>query len=253
MKLFFREEGNGRPVILIHGFCETSEIWDGFSSELANSFTVFSIDLPGFGKSVLPSTPFSIDYIARQVIEWIDEKQIKKPVLIGHSLGGYVSLSIACQASEKIGGMVLFHSTAFDDTEEKKANRTRVAEFVKTHGVDPFIDTFVPSLFRDKKDSRMNVVDKIARKTSPGTLINYTLAMRDRPSRVNFLKDFEAPLLALGGQWDTIVTPEITLQHTKLAPQATAFLLPEAAHIGMIEQRSLALEKLKEFLLSIPQ
>jgi pimeloyl-ACP methyl ester carboxylesterase len=253
MKIFFREEGSGRPVILIHGFCETSEIWDGFSSDLAKSFNVFSIDLPGFGKSPLPSTPFSIDTIAQQVISWIDEQQIKSPVLIGHSLGGYVSLSIAWQAPEKVGGLVLFHSTAFDDPEEKKANRTRVIEFVKTHSVDPFIDTFVPSLFRDKKDPRMAMVDKIARKTSPDTLINYTLAMRDRLSRVNFLKDFRAPFLALGGQWDTIVTPEITLQHAKFAPQSSAFLLPESAHIGMVEQRSLAIEKLNEFLLCIPQ
>jgi pimeloyl-ACP methyl ester carboxylesterase len=246
-KLFFKAEGEGRPLILIHGFCETSELWQGFSSELAKSYRVYSVDLPGFGQSPLPASSFTIDDIGAYILEWIKDQKISNPLLIGHSLGGYVALAVGAQVPEMIAGIVLFHSTAFPDSEEKKTNRNKSIEFVRKHGVDLFIDNFVPGLFYDKKDSKIPLVDKMARQTKLGTLINYSTAMRDRPSRINFLKEFAKPFLALGGQHDTIVTPEATLQHGSLSPYSQAHLLPLSAHIGMLEQTDLSLERIKEF------
>jgi pimeloyl-ACP methyl ester carboxylesterase len=247
-RIFFKTEGSGQPVVLIHGFCETSEVWNDFSLDLASSNKIYSIDLPGFGQSPLPETPFTIDQIARMIIDWMDENNIVNPIIIGHSLGGYMALSIAEQAA-KIRGIILFHSTAYPDSDEKKINRNKVIEFVKTYGVDPFVDTFVEGLFRDKNHPAIPIVDKMARKTSMETLINYACAMRDRPSRIEFLKSFEKPVLIVGGQWDTIIPPEITIQLGKLNSRGSSFILSEAAHMGMLEQPIEAQTKVKEFIL----
>ena len=130
-EISFRKSGKGKPVLLIHGFCETHEIWNGFAEKLSEEFQVFAIDLPGFGESPLPETPFSIHDVAEKLLSWIDQQNIRLPFLVGHSLGGYVALSMAKQAQQKISGLCLFHSTPYPDNDDRKSNRNRVVEFVK--------------------------------------------------------------------------------------------------------------------------
>src|SRR5579859_274110 len=163
-EIFFRKLGKGKSVILIHGFCETHEIWSGFAEDFSGEFEVFSVDLPGFGKSPIPPPPFSIRDIALKMLDWTDRNNISQPFVVGHSLGGYVALAMAQLEQEKISGICLFHSTPYPDSEERKSNRNRVMEFVKVNGVGPFVDTFVPGLFLDKKHPSIPYVDRMAQK-----------------------------------------------------------------------------------------
>lgn len=247
-EIFFRKSGKGKPVLLIHGFCETHEIWNGFAENLSKTFEVFSIDLPGFGDSPLPVTPFSIQEIARKLIDWIDQENIRSPFLVGHSLGGYTSLAMAKQAQEKISGLCLFHSTPYPDNDDRKSNRNRVIEFVKKNGVDPFIDTYVPGLFYDKKHSAIPGVYKIARRTSEETLLAYTSAMRDRPSSIDFLKEFEKPLLTITGDNDSIISVESVREFGHLAKTSWVHILENTGHMGMFEQPVKALSLLSDFM-----
>jgi pimeloyl-ACP methyl ester carboxylesterase len=233
--IFYRQFGKGYPIIFIHGFCETHEIWDGLTTGLSQKFEVFSIDLPGFGDSPALASPFSINEIAQTVFEWILLQKIQKPVIVGHSLGGYVALAMAKNHSEKFAGLGLIQSTAFPDTDEKKINRNRVIEFVNTHGTDPFIDTFVPGLFFDKHHPAIPEVDRIARRTSKETLLNYTALMRDRPSSIDFIGKTNCPLLVVGGDKDSIIPTEITFEHGRLAPLSEVFLLKDVGHMAMFE------------------
>src|SRR5882762_1616418 len=98
--IFYRQLGKGQPLILIHGFCETHEIWNGVAEKLSEKFEVFTIDLPGFGNSPSLKTPFSLDTIGTKVYDWITKEKIKNPVVIGHSLGGYVTLAMAARHGE---------------------------------------------------------------------------------------------------------------------------------------------------------
>ncbi len=124
-------KGEGNPVILIHGFCETFAIWKPLVNKLAFSHKVITLDLPGFGKSPLPESPFSITDIADQVHLWLLEKNLLGSIIIGHSLGGYVALALAEKYPDSIKGFGLMHSTAFADDEEKKHSRNKTIEFVK--------------------------------------------------------------------------------------------------------------------------
>jgi len=247
-EIFFQKSGEGKPVILIHGFCETHEIWNEFAEKLSETFEVFAIDLPGFGDSPLPPAPFSIQDIAGKVIDWIDQENIKSPFLVGHSLGGYVALAMAKRAQEKISGMCLFHSTPFPDSDDRKSNRNRVIEFVKKNGVDPYIDTYVPGLFLDKKHQAIPSVYKIARKTSESTLLNYAAAMRDRPSSIDFLNEFEKPLLTITGDNDSIISVESVREFGHLAKTSWVHILENTGHMGMFEQPEKALNILSNFI-----
>ena len=249
-KIFFRRLGQGIPVILIHGFCETHEIWSGFAENLSEKFEVFVIDLPGFGESPIPKVPFSINDIGTIILDWIDQNKIVQPVVIGHSLGGYVTLALASQASEKINGIGLFHSTAYPDSDERKANRNKVIAFVKKNGKDLFIDTYVPGLFFDKGNPAIPLVDKIARKTSTQTLLAYTAAMRDRPSSIEFLKSYAKPTLILAGENDSIIPVEAARELARLAPNAALHTLKETGHMTMYESPEEAQAIVSDFILA---
>jgi pimeloyl-ACP methyl ester carboxylesterase len=231
--IFYRKLGKGYPVILIHGFCETHETWNGFAEKLAEKFEVLAVDLPGFGESPMLHPPFSIEDVASETAEWIDNEKIKLPIVIGHSLGGYVTLAMAKKFPEKLAGIGLFQSTAYPDSEERKINRNRVIDFVETHGTGPFIDTFVPGLFLDKKHPAIAEAHRIARRTRKETLVAYAVAMRDRPSSIDFMEDYKKPMLVLGGDQDPIVTPEITQQLGLLSQNAETHLIKKIAHMAM--------------------
>jgi pimeloyl-ACP methyl ester carboxylesterase len=247
MKIFYREKGKGTPIVLIHGFCETHEIWNGFDDTLAENFHVLSIDLPGFGASSLPDTPFTIDDIAGLVLEWLKSKKILDPILIGHSLGGYVTLAIAAQEQTYSRNLVLFHSSVFSDAPEKRENRNKVIEFVRAHGVAPFIETFVPSLFYAKDHKMLQHIKSMCLKTPLDTLLAYTGAMRDRPDRQEVVINKIENLLIISGLQDEIIPPAIATKMASIKSGVQLIELPETGHMGMIESPALALDAIKKF------
>ena len=250
VEIFFRKSGKGQPILLLHGFCETHEIWNGILEMLAEDYEVFAVDLPGFGQSALPKTPFSISEISEIVLNWLSKEKINLPFIVGHSLGGYVALSIARQAQLKIRGLCLFNSTPYPDSDERKSNRNRVIEFVEKNGVDPFIDAYVPALFYDKKHASIPFVFSIARRTSKETLIGYALAMRDRPSSIEFLKKIEKPVLTIAGENDSIVTLDTAVEFGRLARKNAVHILKNSGHMGMLEQPEAAVSILNDFVAS---
>ncbi len=246
-QIYFKDQGKGFPIVLLHGFCENHQIWDGFADELSLNFRVITPDLPGFGKSQLPSTPFSIDDIADQMLVWLHESGIQRSILIGHSLGGYVTLSMARKKVEAFLGIGLFHSTAFADSDEKKANRNKTIDFVQKNGVAPFASTFVQGLFYDDKDKYLMKVNQMAAKTPLETVISYTEAMRDRQSSVDFLRSLPIYLLVIAGIHDSIILEVVSKQIAELAPKFVYHPLEHSAHMGMMEDRRGALNAVMEF------
>lgn len=248
MAIFSVAKGKGRNVVLIHGFCETHAIWKGFDDELAKHFHVVAIDLPGFGRSALPSAELSIQQVAQSVLTWLKTNNVQQPVLVGHSLGGYVILAMADMDPEYCRDLVLFHSSIFADSPEKRENRNKVMDFVKEHGVAPFIDTFVPSLFYKKDPQVLEEVKSICLQTSKATLLAYTAAMRDRPDRQNTVIDKAHHLLVISGGKDAIIPSEISRKMATVRPGIKLVELPEVGHMGMIESSQDALKAVIEFV-----
>jgi pimeloyl-ACP methyl ester carboxylesterase len=235
--LFSAETGKGEPLVLLHGFCETHNIWRDFVHPLTEKFRVITLDLPGFGDSPLLPLPFTIDDIGDAVALWLEEKHLGGATVIGHSLGGYVALSLASNHHQLLEGMGLFHSTAYADTEEKKENRNRVIDFVRKNGVPPFLDTFVPGLFFDKKSPCIHEVMPIASKTNLITLISYSEAMRDRLDRTSVLKNSELPKLLIAGVGDTLISVDSAREMAKTAENLSYFELENVAHMGFFEAK----------------
>ncbi len=236
--LYFREEGSGPPIVLLHGFCETHEIWSDFIAPLAKKFRVIIPDLPGFGSSPALSDSFTIDDVGHAVAHWLTDMGINRSLVIGHSLGGYVTLSLAAHHPQLLQGFGLFHASAYADSQERKDSRNKIISFVTSHGVAPFIDTFVPSLFFDKSSLDIQTVHKIAAGTKKDTLIGYTAAMRDRPDRTFILSKSQLSKLIIAGAGDMLVPIEASREMGKMSQKSSFYELPKVAHMGFFEAKT---------------
>jgi len=249
----FSKNGSGQALILIHGFCESKEMWKTFSEHLSTSYQVFCPDLPGFGESPLGQTEISLEEVAVRLQEWMEENQIQNPIVIGHSLGGYVTLALAELIGTELKAIGLFHSSALSDDEEKKKTRNKTIDFVKKHGVDKFIESFVPPLFSDKHlaehSEKIEELIVLGKKSSKKGLLAFIAAMRDRKDRMEVWKTFQGPKLMIAGEFDVAVKLEASRLHKPFSTQY--YELKGVGHMGMFEAEKESLELVKSFLDSI--
>lgn len=246
--IFYTDQGKGFPVVLIHGFCETHEVWTRFAQRLSNDFRVISVDLPGFGNSKSLPENFSVADSAAKIVELLDQLSIKKCVAVGHSLGGYVTLAMVKQQASMFTGFGLFHSTAYADSEERRAARNKVVEFVSNNGVPAFIETFIPPLFYDKSNPDIPFAVKMALQTKQETLTGYAQAMRDRPDLTSVIQKFNNPIIFIAGEKDTVIPPDTLEKQAKLAVKPYLHVIPKTAHMGMFEKESETLNLIRGFL-----
>ncbi|HTG50148.1 MAG TPA: alpha/beta fold hydrolase, partial [Gemmatimonadales bacterium] len=95
LSLHYLVAGRGPAVVLLHGLGGFAESWRGTIDRLASRATVFSLDLPGFGRSAKPRTTYSLTYFARALHGFLDAMGIAQASLVGHSLGAAVGVTYA--------------------------------------------------------------------------------------------------------------------------------------------------------------
>jgi pimeloyl-ACP methyl ester carboxylesterase len=252
-EIFYRVAGKGKPVVFIHGFGEDGRIWDVLVSDLKNKVTCIVPDLAGSGKSLIKNGGCSMEGLAECIKSIFDHEEIKTATVIGHSMGGYVTLAFAEKYSSLLQSFGLFHSSAFADSEEKKAVRRRGIQFIEEHGAVKFLEQSTTNLFsEDFKGSHPDIVTElISRYTNfqDGALVHYYEAMTQRPDRTHILKNFQGPVLFLLGEHDSAIPLADGLRQCHLASLSYIHILRNSGHMGMIEETDKCRGILQKFLL----
>jgi pimeloyl-ACP methyl ester carboxylesterase len=251
--IVYHSYGHGQPVILIHGFAEDSDVWKYQLNELSKNHQLIIPDLPGSGKSAM-IPDMSIEGLA-ECVKKIMEQEItgKVPaVVIGHSMGGYITLALAEKHPELFRGFGLFHSTAYADSEEKKIARQRSIAFIRTHGSYEFLKQTAPNLFgenyRNSKGAAVNNMIEQYKDFNPLALVAYYEAMIQRPDRRALLSSFYQPILFIIGKNDKAIPFDDSMQQSCF-PQFSYFhLLENSAHMGMWEEPEKSNAALTAFL-----
>lgn len=249
--LFSRERGDGQVLLFIHGFPMHQAVWDDFGQRFTDSHKVITIDLPGFGESPILSNSFTIDQVADQVIHFISEMRISNVALIGHSLGGYVALSMISKRPDLFSGLVLFHSTAFADSDEKKQSRDKAVDFIEKNGVLAFTTNFIAPLFADPNNKGIERVKEISSNSTKNAVIGYTIAMRNRIDQIKTLKSFKKPTLFLTGEKDQGIPVESIHKQASNCQYPEIHILQDVGHMGMFEKPEEVASKIKHFLKKI--
>ncbi len=250
-EIYYAVEGKGKPVVLVHGFAENSDVWKYQLNELAKHYQLIIPDLPGSGNSA-PIEDMSIEGLAESVKKIIDAEALNDVVMIGHSMGGYITLAFAEKYPGLLKAFGLFHSTAFADTEEKKATRRKAIAFMQSHGSYEFINQSTPNLFTEAFRIKNELVleEMINRYSSfdPLVLIAYYEAMIKRPDRTAVLQSFNKPILLLIGRQDKAILFEDIIKQSHLPEIVSIEILEHSAHMGMWEEKEKSNQALLSFL-----
>ncbi|MEM6515380.1 MAG: alpha/beta hydrolase, partial [Bacteroidota bacterium] len=132
-KLCYEETGEGRPIILLHGFLENSSMWDYIPQSVFSTNRIIRIDLLGHGQSGCIGYVHSMEDMAMAVLFIAEELNLDKFKIIGHSMGGYVALAIARIKPKSVVGICLLNSTFLTDDRQRKHVRKRAIEMAKSN------------------------------------------------------------------------------------------------------------------------
>jgi pimeloyl-ACP methyl ester carboxylesterase len=234
--------GAGPAVILLHGFGEDHHIFKSTVAALEKTYTVYTPDLLGTGMSLVNTFPsnFSIEYLADSIAALLQHEKIETCIILGHSMGGYVTVAFAKKYPQYLKGFGLLHSTALPDTPIKIENRMRGISFIQKFGAATFLATTAPNLFGSfTQKNHPQLITEFVQSIpafSNEALTCYYQAMMARPDLTFFLETTSLPVLYILGDQDTPVALEDTLPQTKMPKRAYLYVLENCGHMGMLEQ-----------------
>jgi pimeloyl-ACP methyl ester carboxylesterase len=238
IKVAYTDTGKGRAIILLHGFLGSHEIWNDLSKKLSKRFRVITIDLPGHGKTPSIGYYHSMEMLAQCVKSVLDHIGIRRYVMAGHSMGGYVALAFSELYPENISGLCLFNSTSYSDFDEKKKDRDRVIRLVKKEH-KYYVAEVVNSLFAPENVTRLpNEVEKakqIATAVSKQAIINSLEGMKERKSRDLILKFAEYPVLFVIGKKDSVINYETMYPQMGLCRYPSVLMVENGGHMCFYE------------------
>jgi pimeloyl-ACP methyl ester carboxylesterase len=247
-KIFYRITGSGRPVVLMHGFGEDGTIWQNQIALLSKNNTLIIPDLPGSGSSEL-IPDMSIEGMADCIKELLSSQNLQGATMLGHSMGGYITLAFAEKYPSLVTAFGLVHSSAYADSDEKKETRRKAITFIKTNGAYEFLKTAIPGLFYQPENNKAcNNLIEAGKNFTPEVLIAYYTAMINRPDRTNILKTCNKPVLFIMGVFDKAVPFEHSLAQCHLPHQSHVHILRNSAHMGMWEEGDKVGKALNDFL-----
>ena len=251
-ELAYYDQGKGeQTILLIHGFGEDHAIWKNQIEFLSTHYRVIAPNLPGVHCKPLAlhhSQAPNIRMYVEVLHELMHHLHIEQYYIVGHSMGGYIGLSFADYYVNHIQGLLLFHSTTYEDNEAKKTSRMKVAEFIQEWGVSKYLETATPNLFVDAfKITNPGVIQNVIESgsgISQEAKIQFVFAMRNRKAMTHLLQQHTIPVWMIAGDADLAVTIQDSLEQIKLLPSSNSLVLNNVGHMGMFE----ATDQVNEFI-----
>lgn len=245
----YSDQGKGEVIVLLHGFCGSAKYWEQVIPFLSDSYRVIAPDLRGHGASDAPVGPYSIEQMADDVLSLLNKLEIPECLMLGHSLGGYITLSFAQRYASRLKGFGLIHSTGYPDSEEAREKRLKSISTIQNDGVTAFVEGFVPGLFAkataEESPQLLERTKEIGYKTPPQGATGTLLAMRERPDRRDVISATPLPVLLVAGEEDALIPAERTFTSSK--PNVTQAMISGAGHMSLFEAPERLSEIIKDF------
>ncbi len=253
MKLYARQQGQGADVISLHGLFGSQENLGMISRGLAESFRVHGLDLRNHGRSP-HGEAMNYQAMAEDVLEYMDDNQLEKVHLVGHSMGGKVAMTIALMAPERVTKLAVIDIAPVTYQERRHdsileglssmpldtlTSRTEADRFLETYEPEKGVRQFLlKNLYRDEQGAyhwRVNL---------PAIITHYMEILAGQQSDSGFASD---TLFIKGGESDYIL-PEHREQVLSLFPSASMRVIPRAGHWVHAQKPELVTRMLLRFL-----
>ncbi len=237
----YNDRGTGSvPVIFIHGFPFDKSSWYPQMEYLSDEFRVISYDIRGFGKSTAGKENESIDLFADDLINFMDALSIRKAIVCGLSMGGYILLNAISRHPERFYAIVLSDTQCNADDEAGKQKRIETISHVLAGGFQSFADEFVKKIFcSDTLKTKPELVKGILKtilSTSTITVTKTLNALANRSDTCNSLQQISVPALIICGSED-IITPPIKSEFLNNSIRGSRIhFIDKAGHLSNLEQ-----------------
>ena len=240
IQLAYDDVGVGHAIVLIHGYPFNRSLWTEQTEALTSRFRVVTPDLRGFGESDRSEGPVTMNRMARDVAELMDQLGIEQAVIGGLSMGGYVALAFVKQFPSRVKALVLADTRAQADSEEGKQTRHQQAEKALSEGMAGIADAMLPKLLTpDTVSKRPEVVKRVRDmmlKTKPQGAASALLGMAQRDDLSEFISTIRVPTMIVVGREDAL-TPlaDSEKMQSKIAPSRLV-VIENAGHVSNLEQ-----------------
>jgi pimeloyl-ACP methyl ester carboxylesterase len=241
MKIPFQESGSGKPIVLLHAFPLSRKMWQPQIEALnAAGFQVILPDLRGFGENHNFADLNTMEDLAKDVAELLDNLKIERAIIGGLSMGGYVTFNLYRLFPQKFAGLLLFDTNSAADSEEKRESRFDLIDEIEKSGAQALIDGMLPNLICDwTKENNPDLVEKLKAmfaETNPQAAIAALRGMAERQDHTNLLKNINVPTLLIFGEHDKITNLEIAEKMKSEISGAALTKIRNAGHYSNLEQ-----------------
>lgn len=250
MLINYRLKGQGKAVMLIHGFMENNKMWENMEEALSERFFVITPDLLGHGKTPTLAEVHSMELQAEKLVELLNELKIEKATFIGHSMGGYIAMAVAKNHPDRVERLCLLNSHTMKDSEKKKKQRLKSIELLKRDRM-MFIEFSISALFNQEKlaslRKEVEIVKKWARETPLNGVIASIHGMLNREETTYLLRRLNIPVLIVLGEKDNSIDVEMYKKHIPENENIQVKIL-DTGHMAYIEAPEESLKLIRNFL-----
>ena len=202
-KIFIDDVGEGYPLVLVHGYLGSSEMWCNQKDFFSSFCRVITPALPGFGESSDAQSLDSINKMAKFMINLIDEKRIDKFNLMGHSMGGMIVQEIARIAGHRVNKLICFATGSMGEIPGRFETIDETRKKLKEDGVEISFSRVPQKWFvKGNQDKNYYICENAVKNVSLETADNALVAMKNW-SGINYLKNIKNETLIVWGDKDT--------------------------------------------------
>jgi 3-oxoadipate enol-lactonase len=239
-------------IVFIHGFPLNKSMWDQQVNVLKENFRVISYDIRGHGKSEGGDEYFSIELFVKDLIILMDALKIKKAILCGLSMGGYIALNAIENYPDRFSALVLCDTNCAADSKKGKEKRMKTIEEIRAEGVNYYAEMILPNLFAPGSfitiKQEIGWVREMIINTSKDTLISTLLALYKRKETCSKLSGIKVPALIMVGKEDKLTPPEAARNMQKKIKGSLLEIIEHAGHLSNLENPAVFNRHILKFL-----
>ncbi len=257
----YRVTGGGPPVVLVHGWLSSGRIWERHAGRLAQRFTVYTLDLAGFGDSDKPISGYGIRHGSRLLYAFCAHFGLTRTAVVGHDIGGAMAVKLAADHPDVVGRLVLVATPANEDQIDLPtllwlATLPVVGPVFYALGrfLKPLRRLWMRPFVLDPEDLTEEVVED-AGKSTPAAVTKTLGVMRREIARGRLARQvgvIKVPVLVVVGEEDQIVNPQAASDWAQTVSAEVTFL-NECGHLPMLERTGEFNARVFAFLTSDPR
>jgi 3-oxoadipate enol-lactonase len=249
-----RGRGHGTALLLVHGFPLDSRLWDAQVAGLPSLVHVIAPDLRGSGHSAVPPGPYDMDQHADDLAGLLDALAIRRVVVAGLSMGGYVAFALWRRHPERVQALVLADTRAEPDSPQARTNRDAAAVRVREIGAAAYAEEMLPRLLAPVSMAnpriRERALSMMAAQPVDG-IVGALGGMRDRADSRALLPGITVPALVIVGHNDSLTPPADARAMADGIPGSQLVEVPRAGHLSPLENPRSVNTALRAFLRGI--